>query len=262
MSFFEVVAILGALAWLPQIFKMINEKLKKPKIKIISDDQLELGYTRLGPIININFAFLSENKSALVNKIDLQIIHESNEMQTFTWIWYEESLFQMDMPKIPISYKKNQKAIALNISENLLVEKRIGFQNVKFKQESSELINNINEDTVNLKSSGKELNELKSYSSYINAVDYLQNSFYWKNGLYTAKFTVHVSGLKEKYEHSFKFSLTKIDVKTIHKNIEACLSYLEKVYIKVDEELNEKWEWVYINKLSEAEEIRIKQKND
>jgi len=258
MTFFEVIAIFGALAWLPHIIQLIREKLKKPILKIISDNQVEIGYTTLGPILNINFAFLSENIGSLINKIDLQLVHESNETQPFMWMWYEESLFQMDLPKMPINYKKNQKAIALNVPLNVLVEKRIGFQNVNFKREADEITKLLNEDSVNLKNSGKESAELKSYSSYNRVIDFAQNSFPWKKGLYTAKFSIYLAETSETFKHNFKFQLSNLDNKTIYNNIDRCKSFIEKIFIDVDEELVEDWKWVYVNKLSETEEIRIK----
>ena len=51
-------------------------------------------------------------------------------------------------------------------------------------------------------------------------------------------------------------------INNIHNNIAMCKSLIEKVYIKVNEELVEDWKWVYVNKLSDAEEIRIKNKSN
>ena len=213
MTFYDLLAILGALAWLPFIIQLIREKLKKPKLKIIPDNQIEIGFTTYGPIFNINLAFLSENKSALITKIDLELIHESNEKTEFTWIWFEESLLQLDLPQAPISYKKNQKAIALNVEENVLVEKKIGFQSIKFKEESDRLIKILNEDSMNIKNSGKALVELKSSSSYNNILDFAQNSFSWKVGIYEAKFKVYLAETSIKFERIIKLKLSNIDLK-------------------------------------------------
>lgn len=257
MKIYDILAIIGAFAWLPFIIQLIREKLKKPKLKIIPDNQIEIGYTTLGPIFNINLAFLSEDKSSLITEIHLDLLHESNELNNFIWTWYEESLFQMDMPKIPIAYKKNQKAIALNVNENILVEKKIGFQSIKFKEESESLIKIINEDSLNLKNSEKNLNELKSFSSYNNIMDYAQNSFNWKTGLYKARFRVYLTETNLAFDHTVRFQLSNLDVKTIFKNIEMCKTLIEKVYINVTEELNEKWEWITVRTLTETETIRI-----
>lgn len=261
MTIYDILAIMGAMAWLPFIINIIKERLEKPKLKIIPDKQMEIGYTTLGPIFNINVAFLSETKSALITKVDLEIIHESNEHTYFTWTWFEESLFQMDLPQIPVYYKKNQKAIALNVGINTLVEKKIGFQNIKFKDDADKLVKILNEDSVNLKSSGKPLVELKSYSSFNNIIDYAQNAFQWKTGLYDAIFKVSLAESATTFEKGLKFQLSSQDLKRLFKNVESCKSFVDKVYINVNEELNEKWEWITANSLSDAEVIRLSHQN-
>lgn len=201
--------------------------------------------------------FLSENKSSLITKVELELVHESNEKISFSWTWFEESLFQMDLPKIPIGYKKNQKAIALNVNESILVEKRIGFQSIKFKEEVEKLTKIINEDSLNLKNSGKELSELKSHSSFNNIIDFAQNSFIWKIGTYEAKFKVYLAESNKIFDNIVKFQLSNLDIKTLYKNIDTCKTFVEKAFIKINEELNEKWEWITVNSLSDTEIIRI-----
>jgi hypothetical protein len=59
---FQILAILGALAWLPQLIIFISKWLTKPKLTIITDKDLEIGYTTFGPIFNFQIAFLAEKK--------------------------------------------------------------------------------------------------------------------------------------------------------------------------------------------------------
>ena len=257
MNTYDILAIVGAFAWLPFIINFVRDMIKKPKLTIIPDNQIEIGFNTLGPIFNINLAFLSDNKSALINDIKLELVHESNEITNFTWTWYEESLFQMDIPKVPIAYKKNQKAIALNVNENILVEKKIGFQSIKFKEDVDRLVKMINEDSANLRNSGKNLTELKALASYNNIIDFSQSSFIWKQGVYKAKFTVYLKKDHSVFSHDLKFQLSNFEIKTLHKNIESCKAFLDKVFIDVTEELIEKWEWITVKTLSETESIRI-----
>jgi len=254
-TIFNILAILGALAWMPFIIQLIREKIKKPKLKIFSENQIEIGYTSLGPILNIDLAFLAQNKSALVDKITLELIHKSQERQNFVWIWFEESLLQMELPKTPIKYKKNQKAIALNVQLDTLIEKKIGFQSALFKSESEKIIKNLYEDRLNLGNSGKNIEEIKSYSNYNNAMDYAGNSFPWKIGVYKANFTVHISETNISFSHSFNFEISNLDVKVLHKNIDIIKASFENAFIKQNEELTPEWEWVHINKLSQPEEV-------
>ena len=266
MNFYDYLSILGALAWLPFIIQIIREKLKKPRLRIISEDQIEIGFTSLGPILNISLAFLGQNKNALIDKIELELIHKSQEHQNFSWIWFEESLLQVDLPqanllKLPINYKKNQKAIALNIPIDTLVEKKIGFHDIIFKKESDEIIKLLTEDMLNIKNSGKEIEEIKSYSNYNKALEYAENSFSWKTGVYQANFTVHISEYNELFKHSFKFKLSSLDIKALRKNLDRIKVSVENAFITQNEELIPKWEWVYVNKLSPTEEIKADFKN-
>ena len=64
---FELLAILGALAWsAPIVVPWLYKRIIKPKLIIITHNVIEIGYTTFGPIVNINMSFLSENKEALI----------------------------------------------------------------------------------------------------------------------------------------------------------------------------------------------------
>ena len=44
MKIIDIIAILGALAWLPQIFAWIYHWLQKPKIQIFNEEEAEVGF--------------------------------------------------------------------------------------------------------------------------------------------------------------------------------------------------------------------------
>ncbi|MFZ0456725.1 MAG: hypothetical protein WCE54_03745 [Ignavibacteriaceae bacterium] len=80
--------------------------------------------------------------------------------------------------------------------------------------------------------------------------------------MYKAKFKVCLAGTNKVFNYLIRFQLSNLDIKSLYKNIEACKTFIEKVYINVSEELNEKWEWITVNARSETEAIRIShQKN-
>ena len=43
-TLFKITAVLGALAWMPQIIKWIVSWLRKPKLNIICDNEAQVGY--------------------------------------------------------------------------------------------------------------------------------------------------------------------------------------------------------------------------
>ena len=145
----EWLSAIGALAWLPQLFQWIKEYFTKPKLTIVSGNQIEIGYTSFGPIINLSLAILSEKKKAIVNKIDLELVHENNDTQKFSWVWFEEVLYSMDLPgSQQVSTKKNQNAIAIKIGVDDLIEKKVGFQQNTFKNEYDKHYKKLTEDAI------------------------------------------------------------------------------------------------------------------
>lgn len=71
MKLIDIIAILGALAWLPQIISWIYNWLKKPKISIYRDGEAEVGYIKNGNAFNLRFSFLARDKHALIDDIEL-----------------------------------------------------------------------------------------------------------------------------------------------------------------------------------------------
>lgn len=69
---FEILAVIGALAWLPQLFVWVEEKLKRPKLNIINHRLVEIGYTIYGPSINLNLAFSAENDDVFIETVYIE----------------------------------------------------------------------------------------------------------------------------------------------------------------------------------------------
>ena len=153
MDLFEILAIIGAFAWVYPMAIWMNKLFTKTQVEILNHKELEIGFTSHGPIVNLNMAFSAEHKDAFIKKVQLTIRHEKNETSVFHWEWFEEILLEMDIPESGIiPYKKNQKAIAIKVPTETLTEKKVGFQNKKFKEEYSKLFSATNETYINLTS--------------------------------------------------------------------------------------------------------------
>lgn len=249
---FKILAILGALAWLPHLISLIRNSMVKPNLTIISHKELEVGYTTFGPILNISLAFLAEKKKALIRKIDIELTHEKKETQKFTWDWFEEILLEMGVPETGIiPYIKHQKSIAIKTGADELIEKKIGFQESIFKDQYSRLIKAVNEDALNIYNSGKDLSDLKATSNYNRLLDHLKNSFNWKVGRYSGLLKVYISEKEEPFEHRIDFQLNSLDIKTLESNVDICKAFVEKTYINRDLPVQGTWRWVNPYKLTD-----------
>jgi hypothetical protein len=246
LTLFKWLAFLGALAWLPQIIIFIKNILTKPSISIISDKQIEVGYTSYGPIINIDLAFSSEKKDALINKICLELKHEKQEREVFMWEWFEEFLLEMAIPnqgRIP--YTKKQKAFAIKVLTNSLSEKKIGFQIPELKAKANKLIFELNGMKQNILEQEQDINIVKSQKEYHSLINLSKSSFIWKVGKYEINIDVFTKENKEPFKHNIEFSLSDFDIKQLEKNIEMLNIMIENTFIIQDTEFLEKWEWVY-----------------
>ena len=215
MRYFEILAILGAMAWLPSLINFFKNILIRPVIKIISNREIQIGYTTFGPILNINIAISAKRKETLVEKMEIIITHESKETHYFTWNWHQENLFEMSLPGLVMPYTKNQPATALKILTTELVEKRIGFCENKFKEEYQKLTTLTSEVHSNILQANKEKNDIKGFREYNDLIDLLKNSFFWKIGKYTVKLLVYTVDNRNPFEHDFKFQLINLNIKSL-----------------------------------------------
>lgn len=247
MNLYQLLSILGALAWLPSIIKLISNWLTKARLSIISDRSVEIGYTANGPILNIRLAFSTEKKEALIKNITLNLKHENHDTHLFQWEWFEEELMHIetiDSGQIP--YKKNQRAIAIKVIQDSLIEKKVGFHETEFKINYDKKIKNLRDVYHNLTSQHKELSELKITNEYNAFQDLIKNSFSWRVGLYTATVNAFTDNSKmTNAEIKIQFSLTSLDLKRLEQNITVTQEHTDNTFITFNQNYKPNWNWVY-----------------
>ena len=244
-NMFKILAVLGAMAWLPQLIIFIRNILTKPRLKIIPEYELELGYTTFGPIINTSLALVAEKKNALIEKIEIELTHENNDTHKFTWKWFEETLYTIDLPDEAGSMptKKNQTAIAINVLKDQLIERKVGFQQNSFQTEQKIIVQNTVEDAINLSKANKPIADIKASKNYNNLKDLYQNCFNWKVGGYIINYKIYESSISKPFMKQVMFQLTALDINSLKTNIEKCHSETERIYIDPEIKLP-LWNWV------------------
>ena len=136
---YEILAILGALAWLPQVFIWIRNSLAKTKMTIISDKEFEIGYTSFGPILNVRLAFLAEGKKALIRTVELELTHEKNDTQKFSWDWFEETLYELNVPNTGLlPTKKIKRQLQSTLTKTNSLRKKLVFSKTLLSQNTSD----------------------------------------------------------------------------------------------------------------------------
>lgn len=244
MKFMDVIAILGALAWLPQIFSWIYNWLKKPKLSIYHDGEAEVGYIKNGNAFNLRFSFLARDKHALIDDIELVLTDKDGAHHTLKWMWYSETFYELQGPAGNSIMAKQQNAIAINAFKDVLIEKFIGFQSVTFLERRKQLAYKLTTFIENQRINGNvNIDDIKCSSEYNELIRLYKNSLFWKAGEYSAVAKIHVVDTNETIEHSFNFRLSDIEIDTLNKNIEFAKSVVDCEFFDTTQKLTGQWLW-------------------
>jgi hypothetical protein len=248
MTASELLAYIGAAAWLPQIITWVYKALSKPSLKLISSPTPELGYTTFGPIINLTTSISAERRDALIDKIELHLAHDKGEKRILTWAFLNEKQQEIrSYTGETAEISKNQPAIALKVPTIALAEKQIGFQDLEFQASFKLHANKLAELQNFLKKEGPESNQkLFASKEFSDFLDFFKSQMYWKEGNYQLSIVIREVRLRNPHIERLAFSLTKLDVERLHDNC----SKLEKdmrtyLGLSTNESDAPKWNWVY-----------------
>lgn len=225
-----VLAVLGALAWVPQLISWVNSFFTKPKLRFVPDETTEIGYTFFGPIFNQFFAISADRKGALIEKMTLELTHENGEKHNFYWKFLDEKGPELtSISGESAQWRKNQSAIALKVTTTGLTEKKIGFQDTDFQDRLMALVKVHGEKLFYLERTQPQnyKDEAVKAKEFLDVLDFVKNGFYWKEGKYTVALLVYEATLKKPHKEYFEFELTRPDIDLLGKNIMRTQEYFK-----------------------------------
>lgn len=245
MKIIDIVAILGALAWLPQIFSWVYSWFQKPKITVFHDSEAEVGFILFGNTLNIRLSFLAKHKHALIDDITLNVTDKNGATHQFKWVWYSETFYEIQAPGGTTTMAKRQNAIAINAYKDALIEKFVGFQSTTFLNERKQLIYRLKCFIENHKKGGNvDAKIIKASNEYNNLLRFYKNSIMWKTGDYNAICKIHIADTDEVINHKFGFKLSDIEIDTLNENIKLVETLIYAEFIEPNTPINGKWLWV------------------
>ena len=215
------LALIGAGAWVPQIIFWFHNWFAKPKLNFVPEDKTEIGYTSFGPILNQFFAISTSRKDALIERIKLEVVHESGAKYNFLWKFLDERGPEITGPGGTLEQRKRQSATALKISILGLCEKKIGFQDILYQEKGIELTNPYREKLayfIRTAPTNYQEEILKS-NEFLKVLDFIKNEFYWKVGKYVVNLFAFEVSLKQPHKEQFEFRLSQNDVEQLERNI-------------------------------------------
>jgi hypothetical protein len=128
LTLIDGIAILGALAWTPHLITLTKNYFTKPKVSIITSRSAELGFTTLGPILNLHLAFSVEHKDVVVSDIKIRLKHSSGEERIFEWQGIKQNVGRMTTPDAgSMPFEKEHSVLAIKLNQTQIEERFIRF---------------------------------------------------------------------------------------------------------------------------------------
>ena len=135
----DIVAIVGAAAWIPQIVQWIYKAIRKPTLEILSARAIRLAYTSFGPLLTLPLSISSQNRDVIVTQMNVLVRHQSQEERLLEWNWVTEPLMNIPIPTGEnVAFNKTQSVLAIKAINETLTEKIITFADVRFASAAQE----------------------------------------------------------------------------------------------------------------------------
>ena len=250
MTFTELAAIIGALAWIPPIFVAVRSWMTKPKIRIFTQPSPEIGFTTFGPILNLRVALTVTHKDIVITGIRLSVTHDSGEQTIFSWRGIVQRMGTMNYPQVgAVPFEKESNVLAIKVSLKDVEERFIRFQNLDYLQRKSELDAISIKKLAYLRQSGSldGPSFLKS-QEMADVYSFIRQSFAWKPGGYRLQVQLDSPDAFKVLDDEYFFTLAPLEVQNLSDN----LLHIEQFF--ANEVLPAKegeqpatipWRWVY-----------------
>ncbi len=256
----EIVAYIGAAAWLPQIATWIYRKVVQPIVTIVPDNYAEVGFTSYGPIFNMRMAFSAENKDLIIDGFELLLKHSDGDTHILRWAGLKETFSEItDASGNRQVIERDQIPIAIKIGTESLIEKFVRFQEPRYHESDRPPISDLIAHFNFLKRSNPEnyVSQTLSSKELFSVLETRQKAFWWKPGHYQIVLKLS-SPRKFKLTHSqFDFTLTSIDIDRLKENLnnlEIDLKNIIKSNLPdfTSEVINWNWANVNVQKMEKA----------
>jgi len=244
-------AILGAAAWIPQVVTFLFRMFAKPSLQFLPSSTVEIGYTSYGPILNPGFAISTKRKDALIEKIKLLLRHEDGDEHELQWQFLSEPQYEIESSTGEIqTSRKNQPVAGLKVTTAVLIDRKIGFQDVGFINRRMEIYNRLLEKEEHVRKVKPDgfpelLFEEKEWTDIEN---FIRDEFYWKAGKYTLTLMAYETSKKRPYVESYVFEMTRTQIEILARNVEITQQAMKYQYLynahKAGAPLKFIWAWI------------------
>lgn len=219
----EIAAYIGAAAWLPQIITWVYKAMVTPKLRVVTDQLAEVGFSSYGPMFNVRMAFFVENRDLIIDGMELVLRHQDGETRTFRWAGLGETFSQItDSAGNKQIVGRDQSPIAIKVVTQALLEKFVRFQEPRYQFADRSLTLSLVSHFNFLKQKGPQsfVPDVLASKEFFAVVDQRQKWFWWKPGRYEVVLKPSSPQKFHLVRSSFVFELQVVDVDLLRRNIQ------------------------------------------
>lgn len=246
----DILAAVGSLAWVPQVGYFFFSKFSKPKLIILPGNAIELGFTALGPIINIRLSISTKVKDAVLDFVGLEVCRKADGAKHFfDWVGMREIFSEI---KGNDGYSQNiqREFLPIAIKTNVLslVERDFRFQDSIFLEESQKEFGKLSEHFEFTKEKDDPINHIVNGKQFDDYIKFCEECFCWKAGDYIVTFLVRSPEKIIFRSESFIFKLDQNQIRLLEKNKEHIKIYIKNMFENIlcpEDKPPIKWNWSY-----------------
>jgi len=250
VSFTDLAAVVGALAWIPPIFVAVRAWVTRPQVRVITQPAPEIGFTTFGPILNLRIALTVTHKDIVITGIRLQVTHESGEESVFSWRGIVQRMGTMNYPQVgAVPFEKESSVLAMKISQKDVEERFIRFQNLEYLEQKAALDGTSRKRLAYLRKS--ETFDGPSFLKSQEMTDlyyFIKQAFSWKPGGYRVKVLLESPDAFTVLDDEYAFTLLPLQVQDLSDNldhIEQFFAYEVLLPKEGEQRAPIAWSWVY-----------------
>jgi hypothetical protein len=252
----ELAAYIGAAAWLPQIGSWLYSAFATPALRAVPAPSIELGFTSLGPIVNLDVAISSSRKDSLIERVTLTVRHERGDTRDLVWESTNETQHKIRaLDGSTADVFKERSATALKVITSSLTEVRIAFRSPEFKNSFNPALSSAVSVYQTFIGQEEPEDALLATPAFQVMQRVFHDQMFWHEGSYILELNLHDSRLRQPRTDRFRFVLGATDITILRRNFEV-LPRVIRTELRRNRGLTDptiSWNWVY-PELSRIEE--------
>jgi hypothetical protein len=245
----EIAAYIGAAAWLPIVIGWLYKVFVKPKVTIIPAEFPEIGFSTLGPILNVRMAITAARKTAIIDSIDLLLSHQDGDSRKFHWSGMTEQVSQIvdDVGAARQRIQKETDPIAFVVGTESVSVKYVRFQDPSFHEEMQPAVDALVEKAHFLKKQNQFFHaEILRSQEFDNVKRGWARQFPWKTGKYIVTFSVSSPHRLKLEQIKLEFELNDTDIEILKQNFAVNENYHRAIFRQFEDGTPQptlQWNW-------------------